>query len=163
MSDDRYTFWTHGVNLVVQDEPDPADSIRRNSQGTRVRQSRGENWFHFGVTTPSMLDDHKVRYTHAYLKGYVNEAAEILNINVYEGGYIHGRDISDNLIWPRGSAQEEYARSLRAISGDRPLEELNIGLSDWTSNAPIVICINARFDPGGEIYFAGAGISFKEY
>ena len=47
MADQRYKSWIHGVDVHVQDEPNHAAEVRRNSQGTRVRQDNGGNWFHF--------------------------------------------------------------------------------------------------------------------
>ena len=151
-ADHVFQYWTHGVNLVVQDEPNPADSVRRNSLGTRIRQNRGENWFHFGVTTPSMLDNHPVQYVHAYLKGYINGEARVQSVHVYCGGYEHGVEISSKLVW----SCNDLGYS------NRTLDDLNINIPDYGSHEPMVICIKAEFDTGGEIYFAGAGIRFHE-
>jgi hypothetical protein len=152
MAEHEFHYWTHGVNLIVQDEPNPADNIRRNSQGTRVRQNAGENWFHFGVTTASLLDGHPVKYVHAYLKGHINGEATVQSVHVYEGGYEDGVNIGTKRIWARDD--------LRLSS--RPLDDLDINLPDSWSNEPIVICIRAEFVSGGEIYFAGAGIRLHE-
>ncbi len=147
-----YAFWIPGVNLVVQDEPTAADDVRRNSQGTRVRQNGGENWFHYGLPTPTTLDDEGSTVEHGYLSGYVNDQARVQSIHVYLGGYRHGHRIGESRIWRRDAL---------GWSG-RALDELDIDLPDRRANAPLTFCIKAEFDPGGEIYFAGAGIRLRK-
>ena len=150
--DHVYEFWTPGVNLIVQDEPTAADSVRRNSQGTRVRQNRGENWFHYGLPTATMLDNHASDLVHGYLWGYINAQARVQSVHVYRGGYQHSVSISESRIW-RVDDLNWTGRSL---------EELTINLPDLRANAPITFCIKADFDSGGEIFFAGAGVRYHE-
>jgi hypothetical protein len=150
--DHVFEFWTPGVNLIVQDEPDVAESIRRNSQGTRVRQNAGENWFHYGLVTPTMLDNHASDIVHGYLSGYVNARARVQSVHVYRGGYRHGVSIGESRIWS-GDALDWSGRSL---------EELEIDLPRRRANAPVTFCIKAEFESGGEIYFAGAGVRYHE-
>ena len=143
MGSDVNYFWTHGVNLIVQNEPDAAADIRRNSQGTRIQQNRGYNWFHFGVPTPTKLKDHTIHYKHAYLRGQINENAFIRKVHIYEGGQRRLKE--DNLAFV-----------------SRPLEELDLNIPDGECNEPMAICIFAEFENGGEIQFAGAGIRFDD-
>lgn len=152
MGQDVNYFWTHGVNLIVQNEPDAAASIRRNSLGTRIRQNQGENWFHFGVPTPTKLKDHAIKYKHAYLKGHINGNAWIMSVHIYEGGYTNGVSIATK----RRLDLDDLNFS------SRPLEELDLNLPDQECNEPMVICIKAKFENGGEIHFAGAGIRFDD-
>jgi len=52
----RYDYWTHGVSTAVENMDDV--HIQRFGWGTTVRQhAGGDNWFHFAVPTPTVVDD----------------------------------------------------------------------------------------------------------
>ena len=147
--DHEYRFWVHGVDVHVQNEPDRADDIRRNSQGTRIRQNRGGNWFHFAIPTPTFLDDHVVNYQNAGLRGKVNGQATIRKVHIWRGGEPRDRRIF----------KKDYSRA-EALS-NRVLDE-SFDFPEGRCEDPLVMCIYVEFENGGEITFAGAGVRFDE-
>lgn len=149
MADQRYKFWIHGVDVHVQNEPDSADNIRRNSQGTRIRQNRGGNWFHFAIPTPTHLKNNEVEHVDAFLRGKVNGQATIRKVHIWRGGEPRDRRIF----------QKDYSPD-EALS-NRVLDEI-YNLPDEICHDPLVMCIYVEFESRGEITFAGAGARFDE-
>lgn len=149
MGDQRYKFWVHGVDVHVQNEPNSTDDIRRNSQGTRIRQNRGGNWFHFAIPTPTLLENNEVEHVDAFLRGKINGQATIRKVHIYRGG--EPRDFRILKL-----DYEEYEGPSNDI-----LDEL-YNLPDEICHDPLVMCIYVEFESGGEITFAGAGARFDE-
>ena len=141
---DRFDFWIHGVNVQVEyTDPGRAVYVRRAGFGTVIRQKGGTgNWFHFAIPTPTYLDDDKVDYQHAYLRGWINGKATVKHVHIW-----HGRDriFTQNV-------------SLSA----RDLNE-SFNIPDQRCVLPIVICVFVEFETDGEIRFDGAGVRFKEW
>ena len=156
----RWEIQVHGVEVHVQNEPDPIatreelDAVgyrypnpRRNSQGTRIRQDSGGNWFHFAIPIPTSLGPHSDReYTEVFFMGSINEQAEIKKVHVWSGG-VPGAS--------RILKAEAFAPDIRGREFG-PLLSIH-GRPDNS----LVICIYAEFDPGGEITFGGAGARFS--
>ena len=139
---DRSKFWCHGVDVHVQDEPNSAQQIRRNKEGTRIRQDSGSNWFHFAIPTATQLVDRDVEIWNAYLKADINGNATIVAVHIYMGGMpeaVRIHEVND-ITW----------------SNRHPLDE-TFDVSNRRLTAPIVMCIKVDFETGGEITFAGAG------
>jgi hypothetical protein len=147
--DHEYRYFVHGVDVHVQDEPNRADGIRRNSQGTRIRQNSGGNWFHLAIPTPTFLDNHVVNYRDAALRGKINGQATIRKVHIWMGGVPRGRRIF----------KKDYSRD-EALSNRVLLEAF--GISEGRCEEPLVMCIYVEFENGGEITFGGAGVRFDE-
>ena len=143
-----YEFYIHGVNTHVQDEPNRADDIRRNSQGIRIRQNSGENWFHIAVLTAGRLKDHRAKYDNVKIRGEINNKAFIKSIHVYHGG----RPRADRIY------RKDYDRG-DWITNQSEME-LHLSLDDANCTKPIVVCIKAEFQQGGEIYIGEANARF---
>ena len=84
-NDDQYSFWVHGVDVHVQDEPNSANEVRRNKEGARIRQNTGSNWFHFAIPTPRRLDNNDVYLSSVTVKVAVNDHATIDAVHICEG------------------------------------------------------------------------------
>ena len=139
---DRSKFWCHGVDVHVQDEPDQAISVRRNSQGTRVRQDSGSNWFHFAIPTATQLVDRDVEIWNAYLNADMNANSTIVAVHIYMGAKPEATRIHEvnSVTW----------------SNRHPLNA-SFDVRNRKIIAPLVMCIKVEFERGGEITFCGAG------
>ena len=148
MTDHKYKFWIHGVNVHVQNESATA-SIKRYSQGTKIRQNAGGNWFHLAIPTPTLLNDHEVEQVDAFLRGKINGQATIKNVHIWRGGEPRDHRVLAK-DYPDGQGLS-----------NRILDEL-YNLPDEACHDPLVMCIYVDFENGGEIFFAGAGARFDE-
>jgi hypothetical protein len=143
----------------VHNEPDPIatreelDAVgyrypnpRRNSQGTRIRQDHGGNWFHFAIPIPTNMGPHSdLEYEEVFIAGSINEQAEITKVHVWSGGVPEASRIQK---------AENFAPDIRG----RDFGPL-IGIQG-TPDKSLAICIYAEFEPGGEITFGRAGVRF---
>lgn len=89
---DRFDYWISGVSVQVQ-TPSAVRQMVRYTWGTDISQDynkkenkRSENWFHFAIPTPTMLDGDKVDYKHAYIQGFINDHAYIKRVVISHGG-----------------------------------------------------------------------------
>jgi hypothetical protein len=128
----------HGVDVHVQNEPNNAREVRRNSQGTRVRQDNGSNWFHFAIPTATQLVDRSVEIWNAYLKADMNGNATIVAVHTYMGQTRIDR------------------RDGLTLSNRHPLDQ-TFDVTNRTLTDPLVMCVKVDFEEGGEIVFIGAG------
>lgn len=137
------------------EKPAEIASLVRYGWGTEIKQNyrdkakkeRSSNWFHLPIPTPTYLDDDKVDYLHAYLKGEVNDHAYIKKIHVRHGGHPNS-----NVIWHK----EDYN-----VTGKK--FNLDFNIPDQRCTDPMVICVAVEFEDGGKITFGGAGVWFNEW
>jgi len=125
----------------VQNEPASADEVRRNSQGTRVRQNGGANWFHFAIPSPTMLDNKGVNLHSVALEASANANATIVSVHTYEGTTAVKR--MDDLRWTNREDIDEHWN-----------------IPDKKIRSPIALSIQVEFDPGGEVAFRSARGTF---
>jgi len=151
----RWEFRVHGVDVHVQNEPDSIatreelDDVgyrfpnpRRNSQGARIRQNHGGNWFHFAIPTPAYLGPHVIDYWELFVWGTVNAQAELKEVHIWSGGVpTAAKLVVDDFYGP---------------ITDREFSE-RFYINEEFDNS-LVICIYVEFEPGGEITFGGAGV-----
>jgi hypothetical protein len=156
MATTRHEFWVHGLEAHVQNEPDPiatgyTPNPRRNSQGTRVRQDVGKNWFHFALPTPIALqpdtDEHHVELYEVLLRGTGNRCT-IDAVHVWSGGAGGGKKICEyNSLGAR--LDGEFEKNYAFTTPNYPWKE------------PLAIDIYVEFEEGGDITFGGAGVRFE--
>jgi hypothetical protein len=160
----KHDFWVHGLEAHVQNEPDPIateaellpgytyPNPRRNSQGTRVRQNMGKNWFHFAIPTPIALQieprlKHHIELYEVLLRGTGNSCS-IKALQVWSGGAGGGQKICDH----------NFPKPYR-LDGDFD-EKYSFTTPDWVWEAPLAIDVLIEFDEDGDITFGGAGVRF---
>ena len=93
---DRFDYWVHGINVQVElDEVERELSIQRAGWGTLVTSDQArEAYFSFAIPTPTMLDDDKVSYKRAFLRGSLTGQAEIKRVVVWHGAQLGGQKFS---------------------------------------------------------------------
>jgi len=157
MATTRHDFWVHGLEAHVQNEPDPISTgytpnPRRNSQGTRVRQDVGENWFHFALPTPIALqpdtDEHHVELLQVLLRGS-GKNCRIKAVHVWSGGAGGGKKI----------CEYDFVAS-RLLDGEFE-EEYDFTTPNYSWRDPLAIDILVEFEGDGDITFGGAGVRFE--
>ena len=142
---DRFDYYIHGVNVQIEyTHAELGLYVRRAGFGTVIRQNQGtSNWFHLAIPTPTFLDDGKVNYLWARLRGWINNGATVEQVHVWHG---RSRILTNNV-------------SLSARDIDEPFD-----LSKARCTNPIVMCVFVNFDgEDGEIRFDGAGVQFEEW
>lgn len=140
---ERYNFWNHGITLQVQYE-DKVESIFRGGAGAQIKQNSGGNWFQMPIPSPTVLEEKPALVRHAFLRGEINGQAKITRVHLWHGGKPRGR-----IIWKNDNL---------SISS-RPFDE-NFNIADQACSDPMAMSIWVEFKRGGEIWFAGAGVSF---
>jgi len=142
---DRLFYWIHGISVQVQSE-DLIEEIFRGGEGARIRQNSGGNWFQIPLPTPTILGSNPAEYIRARLRGEINEQATITKVHIWHGGKPRGR-----IIWRK----DDYSLSEREI-------DETFDLPNQRCRYPLAMSIWVNFDEGGEIWFAGAGVYFRE-
>ena len=145
------SFWTHGTSVHVE-YPDRVRSIHRMGSCTRVRQDantqdpdKSNNWFHFAIPTPTILDDDQVDHTDVYLRAKVNENAKVDVVHVWEGGERLERFDGLGIV----NQHFDFERSITTRRGPR---------------GGLMICAYVKFltgRPRPEVWFNGAGARFR--
>jgi len=149
---DRFDYWISGVNVQVQN-PSAVHQMMRYTWGTDISQDynkkenkRSENWFHFAIPTPIMLDGDKVDYKHAYIQGFINDHAYIKRVVISHGG------------------ANKYKRIFEGnynITGKDFKQDFD--LPDERCTRSITISVRVEFEDGGRVVFGGAGVHFMEH
>jgi hypothetical protein len=159
-----HKFWVHGLEAHVQNEPHPIateaelrpgytyPNPRRNSQGTRVRQNVGRNWFHFAIPTPIAMEpsthhEYHLEVKAVLLRGRGNNCS-IKAVHVWSGGAGGGKKICEYDV-PRP----------RLLDGEFDEEYDVLPYYHWKE--PLAIDILVEFEEDGDITFGGAGVWFE--
>lgn len=152
MAKNDWTYWTHGVNVVVE-FPDKIGIIRRAGWGTLVSQpAKTWNWFHVAIPTANQLDGTEtVKHESAFVKVRLNENARITKVHVWVGNRRVIAQEGLDLRGPDVFHQVELAHDqVRDLQGR------------W---AGMVICVFVEFltgTPAGEVVFEGAGATSEK-
>jgi hypothetical protein len=138
-----HAAWLHGSRVQVE-FPDRIELQRRMGFYTQIRGRAGsDNWFHFAIPTPVIVDDVRLLAGSVILRLKAANGAMVHAVHVYDGE----RRIAshDGLsIRPGGWTSERFA-----VPGT---PEVRWGLG---------ISVGARFaTAGGELHFASAGCDF---
>jgi hypothetical protein len=162
MGTTRHDFWVHGIELHVQNEPEPIatreelddegyryPNPRRNSQGTTIRQNTGSNWLYFTLPSNPLYLNPEFEgrgnlVNWILLRGRSNGKVSFQKLHVWSGGAPQAHRVS----WEdrHHSFREEF--------------DMENGCTQFEWKDPLVICLLVGFEPGGEITFGGAGVRF---
>ena len=148
----NYEMWTHGVDVQIE-YPDRIVSIgsderadaRRSGWGTLVFQ-RGDttNWFHFGIPTPTVLENQKVFLNAIQLRAEINANARVDVVHIRHDN----RKISTHAVNLTDCSAEETFYQV-------PQQLIQHG---------VALCVHVRFSSGdnrGMVIFQGAGAQFS--
>jgi hypothetical protein len=140
----RHEYWTHGVGVIVEFADTPVE-VRRAGWGMRVRQRSGtENWFHFALPSPAVMNSEGGLIREAFLRAEVNENARLDAVHFRVDGNRPLRLITQGLPYT-----------------DRIIDE-NFQTPDTRFRGGLVLSVHLSFltgEPLGTVTFRSAGVA----
>lgn len=104
-----YAFWIHGNNVEVQDPNSVIEG--RFDWGTQyINRSDNENWFHFPIPTPVIIDDVRPPLIRVFVF-YNAVTATINEVRVRDGSRLVTAFTNLNLVGDHSSGPEDNINS----------------------------------------------------
>ncbi|MFD9412501.1 hypothetical protein ACFWBN_36615 [Streptomyces sp. NPDC059989] len=150
---DLYHFWTHGVSIIPEKTKEFTGDhnglfLQRAAWGARVRQNPGtDNWFHFAIPTPTILDGGSSVWTgDVWIRVKVNNGATVTGVRVHQTG---GLNAASPVLFDAGPLN---------ITGQDTQLTFH---TPQSTTGPYVVSTHVQFEnEGAEIVFGGVGGGF---